>query len=392
MNDSKCDMLIRSPSMLSFDAAVQSCSVISSSLLNRASYGEARTLGDSLRMARLISKVKLASVTPSRDLHVGIVNFLASRYTLDQTHPLLSFIKFSSEYQLNNIRILVNVNGNCARAEYLNFYFGGSRRWTAVFCGAHTRPTDVFICEKPRLSHTIVMCYEEYYQCEDATCILLLYVCDTVDDCLGGEDETLCAPGVLQRAVFSFQNSSLYLPCFMYHFCNATFESPVKLHTICDGLMSYVVMLDEENMCIKRRVENINLRQLIDKWTYKQDTKDTDEFHEWFRLLKLQNAEDKAMDKPINQSAMYIEEFKIACQKSKYYTTFSEICKIRASGEQCRLTGRYSICPYMVCPGMFKCKSSYCIYMSLVCDGQKYCICGEDEVWVFKMPRWIQMY
>ena len=280
-------MMIRPPSLLSFDAAVQSCSVISSSLLNLVSYGEARTLEDSLRMARLISKVKLASITPSRYLHVGIVNFLASRYTLDQTHPLLSFIKFSSKYQLNNIRILVNVNGNCARAEYFNFYFGGSKRWTAVFCGARTCPTDVFICEKPRLSHTAVMCNEEYYQCEDATCILLLYVCDTVDDCLGGEDETLCAPGVLQRAVFSFQNSSLYLPC------NATFESlvpPVKLHTICDGLMSHVAMLDEENMCIKRRVENINLRQLIDQWTYKQDTKDTDEFHELFRLLIVQNA------------------------------------------------------------------------------------------------------
>ena len=379
VNDSKCYMMIRSPSMLSFDAAVQSCSVMSSSLLNLTSHGQAGTLEDSLRIARLIATMRLR-----KELLPGIVNFMSSRYALDHTHPLLSFIKFSSEYQLTNIRILINVNGNCARAEYLNFYFGGSRRWTAVYCGARTRPTDVFICEKPRLSHTAVMCNEEYYQCEDATCILLLYVCDSVDDCLGGEDETLCAPGVLQRAVFSFQNSSLYLPCFMYHFCNATFGSlvpPLKLHTICDGLMSHVVMLDEEYLCLKRRVENINLRQLIDnsKWTYKQDTKDMDDFNELFRLIKIQNTEDKAMYKPINQSAMYIEEFKIACQKSKYYTKFSDICKIRASGEQCRLAGRQRICPYMVCPGMFKCKSSYCIHMSLVCDGQIDCIYGEDE-------------
>ena len=34
----------------------------------------------------------------------------------------------------------------------------------------------------------------------------------------------------------------------------------------------------------------------------------------------------------------------------------------------------------MVCPGMFRCISLYCIHISLVCDGQRDCIYAEDEV------------
>ena len=391
VNHSKCYTMIRSPPTLTFDAAAKSCSLMNSSLVNLVSYGNAGTMEDEFKMARAISHSKMKW---SDDLFSDIYNFFESRQALENSHPLLSFIKFSSEYQLTNIRILVSVNGRCTRAEYPNFSFGGSRRWTAVSCGDYTLPTDVFICEKPSVTHTTIMCNTEYYQCEDGTCILLLYVCDSVDDCLGGEDETLCDPVVLQQPVFSFLNNSLYLPCLMYLNCNDIFGPlvpPIKLHTICDGLMSHVIMLDEDDLCIKRRVENINLSQLIvnTKWTFKQEAKFTDDLHELLRLRRITKMEDKSTkeqaNKPINQSVMItqsvmdIGEFAILCHKSKHNTPFSDICKVRASGELCALPGRHSMCSYMVCPGMFRCRSLYCIHMSLVCDAQRDCIYGEDE-------------
>ena len=380
VNHSKCYMMIKSPATLTFDAALRSCSMMSSSLLNVFAHSSAGTLEDIKRMGYLMSYTKMKIV----DMHWKIWDFYDNRKALDHTHPLLSLIKLCSKYLLTNIRILVSVNERCARAEYLNLPFGGSRRWTSVFCSVYTPPTDVFICEKPSVIRTSITCDTEYYQCKDATCILSLYVCDTVEDCLGGEDETQCVPVVLQEAVFSFQNNILHLPCLIYHNCNDSLESmipPVKLHTICDGLMSHVITLNEDDMCIKRRVDNINLRQMIanTEWTYKQDAKFTDDFLELIRLIKIKQMEDEAKNKPINQSLMHSEEFKIPCHKGKYYTAFSEICHIRAYGEQCGLIGRNNICPYMVCPGMFRCVSLYCIHMSSVCDGQRDCIHGEDE-------------
>ena len=37
------------------------------------------------------------------------------------------------------------------------------------------------------------------------------------------------------------------------------------------------------------------------------------------------------------------------------------------------------VCEDILCPGMFKCRYYYCIQISLVCDGQKDCMYGDDE-------------
>ena len=394
-NHSKCYMMIRSPLTLTFDAAVQSCSLMNSSLLKLISYGQARSHNDMIRLHKLsresvmFSTKKLKSGKESTPLDFVSLDYFDTWKSLDNAHPLLIFIKLCSEHLLNNIRILASVDGRCARAEYPVFTFvGGSRRWIADFCSNYTNPTDVFICEKPRMRHTTIMCNAEYYQCEDGTCILSLYVCDSVNDCLGGEDETQCEPLFMKQAVFSFQNNHLYLPCSLYHNCTDTLGSmvpPVKLHTICDGLVSHVIKLDEDDKCLKRRAKHIHLNQLItnSRWTNKRDAKYSDDLYELQRMRILKQNEAKNMTRQVNhfldQNVKDTKEFEISCSKSNYYTTFSDICKIRASGVQCALPGRNVICSYMICPGMFRCRSLYCIHMSLVCDGQWDCIYGEDE-------------
>ena len=394
-NHSKCYMMISSPPTLTFDAAVKSCFFMNSSLINLISYGKAGTWDEIVRLLKLTATNKMfrAEKTPTGWTQKNdgkSLDFLATWKSLDDSHPLLIFINLCAEYILSNIRILAGVDGRCARVEYPLFTFaGGSRRWIATFCGNYTSPTDVFICEKPRMLTTTLICNAGYYQCEDATCILALYVCDSVNDCRDGEDETKCDPHVLKQAVFSFENSRLYLPCSIYYNCNNTLESkvaPVKLHIICDGLVSNEIKLDEEEMCIKRRVKHINLSQLIinSRWTNKRDVRYDDDLYELKRLRWLKQNETKAAmtrkaNQLFNQNVKYVKEFDIPCMKSNYYTQFSDICKIRASGDECALPGRYSICSYMICPGMFRCISLYCIHMSLVCDGQHDCIYGEDE-------------
>ena len=384
-NHSKCYMMITSSPTLTFDAAVQSCLLMNSSLLSLASDGSLAYNENYVIVGRWMGRIRNNWMFHKSAIKVGFDAL--KRKTLNHTQPLLFFIERCSKYLLTTIRILARVDGRCARAEYSNRTISGFRRWTAEYCSEYD-PTDVFICEKPSVEHTTIMCNAEYYQCEDGTCILSLYVCDTVNDCLGGEDESRCDPTALQQASFYLQNSSLYLPCSIYHNCNDTLESlvpPVELHTICDGLMSRDIILDEDDMCIKRHVENINLNQLIvnSRWTWTNNRfVFEDQLPYLVKLAAMEKVEVESMRKlaknSFDQSPIH-NSFEIPCQKSEYFRNFSDMCRIAAYVEQCALRGRQDICPYMVCPGMFRCKSSYCIYMSLVCDGQRDCIYGEDE-------------
>ena len=116
-----------------------------------------------------------------------------------------------------NASILASIKGRCAVAEYSSKTVSGYRQWTADYCNTFI-VADVPICQKPITKLLIVICQVGYHQCGDKTCILTLYACDSVNDCLDGNDEAQCDPIVLQEE--SFQNGSLHLPCLVYCSCN----------------------------------------------------------------------------------------------------------------------------------------------------------------------------
>ena len=183
-----------------------------------------------------------------------------------------------------------------------------------------------------------------------------------VNDCLDKDDESNCDPVLLQEEGFSFQNSSLYLPCFIYH--NYTYTAglmvpPVKLHTVCDGLKSDSIRLNEDDMCIKRHVTHINRYQMISKshWERRPSPSFTDQFYNLMEMVEAERMEIKDKTNITNQSVISGKDYHVKCENSGF-TRLSDICKV----SQCALSVRQTIRQWMRCPGMFRCLDHiYCL-------------------------------
>ena len=57
------------------------------------------------------------------------------------------------------------------------------------------------------------------------------------------------------------------------------------------------------------------------------------------------------------------------------------MCKMSAHIPPCKIAYLTQICTYIWCPGMFKCNHTYCLPMSVICNGHQECPNGEDELY-----------
>ena len=76
-------------------------------------------------------------------------------------------------------------------------------------------------------------------------------MCDSLNDCVDGKDESSCLDEVWKKDDFSLIIETLYLPCVLYQHCEAsmlTLVAPIKIHSICDGIKSHVTLYESE-MC-----------------------------------------------------------------------------------------------------------------------------------------------
>ena len=379
MSFDKCYAIKKLPAIVNFAAVKQFCSLSNSSLLNL--HGKSRsesTIKEEEHIMQLWYQHLRLSVR-QRTHYFKILDNISSRMIV-KDHSLLFLFRLLERHIDNKIRALVTINNRCAVAEFSTRSISGILQWTADYCNKFIL-ADIFVCQKPSPVAEIFICKTDYYQCADKTCILALYVCDSVNDCPDEDDESHCDPVLGQKEGFSFQNGSLYLPCLMYHNCSHTAGStvpPVKLHTICDGLKSDTITLNEDNMCIKRHVKHINRYQLISKsqWKRKQSPSFTDQFYNLMEMVEAERMEIKDKTNITNQSVISGKDYQVKCENGGF-TRLSDICKV----SKCALSVRLSMCHYMVCPGMFKCLDAiYCLELSLVCDGQKDCSFGEDEM------------
>ena len=385
----KCYRVNNLPEIVNFNAAEQHCAFKNSSLLtlqekNRLDAEKERDQVKIQVWSKHIYGTKYIQYMPHGRTIINILN----RMNIKNKDELLRIFQSLAHKTDVTFRILVRFNERCAVAEYSARTISGFLRWTAEFCKKYIL-ADMFICEKPSLVHIPILCKTGYYQCGDKTCILALYVCDSIKDCFNGDDETECQPIVLQAGSFSFHNSSIYLPCLIYHNCSfiaGSLVPPIKLHTLCDGLKSDLMILNEDDLCIRRRVEHINLQQMIVKSNWKRDISPsfTDEFYNLIAIAEKDKLDIEVVknttNKLTNQSVIYSDEYNIGCQNSDSVTRFSDLCKIKSHGNQCAISVRQYICRYIACPGMFRCVAYYyCLHMTSVCDGQKDCPFGEDE-------------
>ena len=351
---SKCYMTVKSSPTTTFKIAENQCRNMNSSLLNIEVYDTTIFMG-------LAAYKK--TVVGSADTTAVIKNV-----------PLLNFFRSYCDGNDVYMGILAAMNETCV----IGSYSGLSLYWTVELCRAYTQ-ADIFICEKPS-SPTSTTCDLKYYQCLDGTCVLMLYVCDSVNDCVDGEDEIKCPSVVTGKASLSLQNDSLYLPCPLYHICNSSesLVTPVKIHTICDGINAGLNNINEHDMCIQRNIATLDLHSLITdthpKMKYigvvKKKYNSLQLVYKNYTHQNITMKDELLADEP---------DFKIPCHNSEHSVKLADMCQVVPSVKQCALKFRHRFCKLMLCPGMFKCGKPYCIYMSHVCDGHMDCPYGDDE-------------
>ena len=258
------------------------------------------------------------------------------------------------------------------------------------------------VCVKP-VEPISNQCSNGYFECYDKVCVLALYVCDSFDDCVNGEDEKSCPNAILMKDDFTLINKSLYLPCILYRDCKTsvrTLVSPVKIHSVCDGIQSNKLLLEESKLCDKKHHKNIDQIDLIIKFKdeYTKYTLDPTtilmkdialkEFENGVQSHHLLLNNKSLFTLPDNDFTMntkrrlhvFIQTL-ITCNHAgaKISTTVGDVCKVYPHEKQCAYLDREYMCRDINCNGMFKCKYFYCISVSAVCDGQFDCLYGEDE-------------
>ena len=235
------------------------------------------------------------------------------------------------------------------------------------------------ICEKPSSMYEI-QCAGNHFECQDKTCILMIYRCDFVLDCFGGDDEHDCISNYTNIS----QDQLLTLPCLHGEECDSESINIIPVHSVCDGVYQNNTYLKEITDCPTFKIDYINLSQLSKPWEEKEMV--------YFDVVDIANLfikEEKYLH--INDNMLLKDDFTISnetflSQNLLQNLTLTKcnnidnVCKISLYRHKCTPKILSQTCKLFTCPGMFKCTKNYCIFMSSVCDGQYDCKNGEDEM------------
>ena len=268
-----------------------------------------------------------------------------------------------------------------------------------------------FVCERTPNSLNST-CITGHFTCVDKTCILSIYVCDTVSDCMHGEDEVEC-PDMNYTTNSFFDTLGISIPMIP---CTKNMNNVSKIewitydhiHSFCDGI--YDCNIIDEKLCSHGYMKPIHVSQrnsleqkelvreslghkyveaqglisilqhtLIDVMNTRQLNKSSSTvktlFKCGFNFLK----ELAVTNITVHNSSSEIDsDLTLSCPETTYSHTIYDYCTI--SSEYPCGYGRYSLlCRHIDCPGMFKCKSHACIRLSSMCDGYIDCPLAEDE-------------
>ena len=315
------------------------------------------------------------------------------------------FLKFLSK---NSIAVFADVHNRCGIIQYSDHtrFFRTSEQFTLLVTGwgakfrfcSESIEADALVCVRPSEAYNTV-CKAEHFQCSDKTCVLGIYVCDGENDCFDGKDENGCLGVNKRRIVFSLRNNNLYLPCPLHLSCKNNVETlffPVKIHAICDGIISDKLLLDETILCGKRDMVHIDLLELIsidnpDLYTKGEEThyyedhfKAFDQDYHFLNASSERNIYNRTRQIQ-NPQPVTMKQYELQCDQPQRKKTIDRLCKINSHDMQCAFSSKDDLCRSVTCSGMFKCQDFYCISMSSVCDGQIDCLHGEDEMSCFNL-------
>ena len=252
-------------------------------------------------------------------------------------------------------------------------------------CSAHMN-IFTFICEKPPivLNET---CEIHQFKCNDDSCILLIYVCDSFNDCYNKEDEVGCplmeynTDGIVTINI----NTSLLIPCIKNNIdTNSTEDKTmvtyVHVHSLCDG--RHLCNIVSEEQCTYEAMQYISLSHygsLKTSYTMMNGSFNLNEIImeeiKHYKLLRkgyLNNNETQVKQYEVSN-------FQVLCKIDNIAYNFTDYCYVR-DRHLCTYGEYSSFCSELLCPGMFKCGKLFCIRLSSMCDGYTDCPESEDEI------------
>ena len=311
---------------------------------------------------------------------------LAHQYSL---LPDMILVSKSRQFQISKFFLQLNESCYVMQKSALTGALGTDKgevsptgSW-GVKCWSCSQTLDVsaVICQKSRELHLIHLCLQHHFNCDDGTCILLLYVCDYVPDCFDESDENNC--GENQRSIL-FSNFFVTMPSLLSGAANGREVNLIPVHSICDGIYSETILNQERVVCYKNKVKHIDVVSLKTNQAKQQRRSNAVNFPNFKHMYDT----EKAMCSQNIFSAKIVDsKHKMKSHNSKHFIVeeqcgnIPDVCSVSAYENQCvaKLLHSEFVCGHFSCPGMFKCDVDFCIYMSSVCDGHYDCPQGDDE-------------
>ena len=401
---SKCYLLLTTKSKISFLDAQHKCSQEQSSLLSiDANFGEYSSVDN-----QLILKFPLLKNHLARQCHLNIErlngSYLNRLFYGDlirkDTNKLAVVLPLALTQEPKNIELLRKITlftflgSYCGIVQYKYQFtaFGFFRNFSDTYMrgwGAKYRSCsqpiyiDALVCEKTPQTPSSAQCSNNFFECDDKTCVLIIYECDSVNDCFDKSDENNCNVWS-DKLSHNLTNQTISLPCQLHLNCSLhDSKSLLPLHYICDGIYSTDTFLNERKAC--HTIAKANMLSL--------DTSSIgmieDDIEEWNINVAHAICVEMFVNSKRDRSAMVdvihrgpndiYKPCKVMCSQEKA-VYLHERCKMKKRIVTCD-PGSHTmrVCEDILCPGMFKCRDYYCIQISLVCDGQKDCMDGDDE-------------
>ena len=249
------------------------------------------------------------------------------------------------------------------------------------------------VCEKPSRQYNQT-CSSFHFECSDGTCLLLIYACDMSTDCFDGSDETGCSyynhdnatDGIRLQTTSTISRD--YIPCTLNYDCMLYTESesfPLLVHSVCDGIYT-TGWLRENNTCSRNSLVHIHLSYMIGvKKSNKRSFKSTRALMYLFKqevtYFDNVNSSYKLKNAPSSDTNVTLKPYMSNCRFGGKGREMIRMCQISAHIPPCNIVLLSQICVFIWCPGMFKCIHTYCLPMSVICNGHQECPDGEDEMY-----------
>ena len=302
---------------------------------------------------------------------------------------MISALVMLEAYDLYDLSFFVAIKNTCSVIESstITYIYNpeesfDTQRWGAK-CRACNQPLNVtgVICEKQSNLHNS-KCENIYFECDDGTCILLIYKCDLIDDCFDGSDEERCLSDFRD-----LRNHFLVLPTISSGIYQISEMDPIPIHTICDSIYSNETFVKEEDVCFKYKLRMLDVAMANTKSKHSErqfhimSSSISTVFEREQRLCFSLDLNDTIMThnrKDSENSSML--RHALETKEMEQCSKMDNLCIIKDNWKQCDSESSDLACTHFRCPGMFKCNAGFCIHMSAVCDGQPHCEERDDEI------------